>query len=267
MIVSASVFPHSPHLVPGLEPVEKLVQSKETIMAIEKRCQEIEEQEVETMIVISPHVSDHHPYHFYVNTANRLRGSFERFGLEKIFQFSNDLSVADRIEHGCDANEIPVRFFEGELDYGALVPLAFLSPHFQGKVAHIASSGLSLDYHYRFGELLGTACVQGVMGSQLERKRVGVIASGDLSHRVGMEASNELTNTGKNFDERVLWALQQQDVNMLLSLHKDFIREADECALRPILIMMGMIHAVPHHFEIENYSTTGGRGYLVAKLV
>lgn len=267
MIVSASIFPHSPHLVPGLESERGLAKVKETVMAIEKRCQEIEASNLDTLIVISPHVSVEHPYQFLVNTGKYLQGNFERFGSFRMFKFQNDLAFIDHIETGCASNELPVLYEELPLDYGALVPLAFMAHHYHNSVVHVASSSLSLEYHYRFGETLGSACALNFRGNSMEKKRIGIIASGDLSHRIGEVSANELSNPGKEFDQRVLWALSQKDINLLTSMRKEFMLEADECGLRPILVMLGMLHATEYSFETVSYEAPRGVGYLVGRLV
>ena len=145
-----------------------------------------------------------------------------------------------------------------ELDHGALVPLYYLNKAgFKGQLIHISVGMLSYEEMYTFGK-----AVQMAIGDS--GKRVAVIASGDLSHRLSPDAPAGYSPLAAEFDKQVLQAVQNLDVKALLAIDRQLVEAAGECGLRSIFFLMGIIGGIDATAELLSYEAPFGVGYAVA---
>ena len=124
---------------------------------------------------------------------DKLTGDFRRFGASMLrYEFENDTELAEKIIDEADkegvycipfTKDMAKTYGTGyELDHGALVPLHFIQEDNKDvKLVHITYSGLSDEDHYKLGMGIKKAV------EALDRDAV-VIASGDLSHRLTIDA-------------------------------------------------------------------------------
>jgi AmmeMemoRadiSam system protein B len=110
---------------------------------------------------------------------------------------------------------------------------------------------------YNFGETIRTA-------SDNLGKKVAVIASGDLSHRLTMDAPAGYNPEGKKFDENIVRLAGTNDAEGILNLDPDMIEAAGECGLRSIIILMGALKGLNVIPEVLSYEGPFGVGYMVA---
>lgn len=256
-IIFASVCPHPPIIVPevGGEEVKKV---KKTIQAMEKLSEIFNQSKPNTVIIISPHgLID--PDRFNLSGQLNLYGDFLAFGTEKVsFNFKNNLEIAEKIEKEAKKQETPVFLYKEEyqLDHGTMVPLYYLTKDLKEiKVLPIAYSYLSREIHYQFGRIIGE-----IVGK--EKERIALIASGDLSHRLTLQAPAGYTPLGKEFDQKLIDLIQKKDIQGILSLEENFIEEAGECGYRSILILLGALDKAWQP-EVLSYEGPFGVGYLV----
>ena len=118
-------------------------------------------------------------------------------------------------------------------------------------------SWLPLKSHFEFGRAIRRA-------SERLDKRVLVVASGDLSHRLTPGAPAGFDPLGKVFDKKLVDALKELDIKEILDMDPDLIERAGECGLRSIVILLGAIEGLPLKHEILSYEGPFGVGYLVA---
>ena len=118
-------------------------------------------------------------------------------------------------------------------------------------------SFLPLETHFVFGKAIHRA-------AEKSNKRVLLIASGDLSHRLIPEAPAGYDPMGKVFDERLADALSRVDVQDILKMDRDLISRAGECGLRSSVILLGALDGLEIKPEIHSYEGPFGVGYLVA---
>jgi AmmeMemoRadiSam system protein A len=95
-------------------------------------------------------------------------------------------------------------------------------------------------------------------------KRVALIASGDLSHRLLPSAPAGYDPMGKVFDEKLVAALARLDAEEILKLDQELIERAGECGLRSIVILLGALDGLLVEAEVLSYEGPFGVGYLVA---
>jgi len=256
MIVFSAITPHPPLIIPEIGSEEDRKKVQKTISAMEKLREDLEKSNPETLIIISPH-AEMEMQRFVINSADPLRGSFIDFGYDKIYDFKNDFEAIDRITYFGNLSGMPTHLHESFLDHGALVPLHYLTKNIRPKIIHLAFSMLDLKTHREYGKILARMCC--------DDKRIAIVASGDLSHRLTPDAPAGYSKRGKEFDETLINLLKKADIKGILNLDENFIEEAGQCGLRSIIILLGALEG-KYSFNLLNYEGPFGVGYLAAKL-
>ena len=259
MLKFASICPHPPIIVPTIGSLPDLKKVSKTVEAMEKLAEIFVKSTPDTVIVISPHGPVDFNQ-FTINDSPTLAGHFYNFGdFQTELIFKNNLELVEQIEKESKNAKIPLRKVNlGELDHGALVPLYYLAKeHPNFKVVPIAFSYLDIETHFKFGKAL-----RKVIDSQ--DKKVAIVASGDLSHRLTPEAPAGYNPRGKEFDEKLVELLKKKDDKGILNMESDLIEEAGECGYRSIVILLGALNGLKYHSETLSYQGPFGVGYLVA---
>lgn len=261
MIVFSAITPHPPILIPDIGK-DNLRFVEKTRAAMEKLSQELYAAKPDTIIIISPHgtvLADA----FALNMSPEFEIQFKEFGdLATKINLKGDIGAIHHYKEILEDKMPVVLVNEAELDHGAGVPLYFLTKALDKKKIKIVPVSYSLlDYekHYQFGMKLQTDIIN-------DTRRVAIIASGDLSHRLTADAPAGYSHWAKKFDETIVKKVKAKDGQGLLKLDADFIEEAGECGLRSIIILMGILNSINYKPEIYSYEGPFGVGYLVAHL-
>lgn len=266
MLVCAGLSPHPPIIIPkiGRDELQKV---KSTVVAMRKWASFITDQGPQVLVFISPHGVYRRGQMGYLQTPDPY-GGFAAFGVPEIsFQVKNDLDIARKIAAEAGREEVDVigvdlgNWYANDpdsLDHGITVPLYYLEE--AGADAALVAFGISMlppQKLFKFGQALGRV-------AEMSSQRIGIIASGDLSHRLIPGAPAGYNPRGKEFDRIIKESLEKMDVNRLLNISDDLVEDAGECGLRPIIMLMGALES--HQVEPEIYSYEGpfGVGYLVA---
>ena len=147
-----------------------------------------------------------------------------------------------------------------KLDHGTAVPLYFLQRNgWTGRVVALGYSFLSNEDHLRFGSCIGKAINE-------TGRSAGLIASGDLSHRLKPDAPAGYNPTAYIFDNEVVDALRTNSPERIINIDQDLRRSAGECGYRSMLIALGATREQPWACEVIHYEAPFGVGYLVAQL-
>jgi len=259
MIVFAAAVPHPPLSISGIGMGKDKFKLKKTISAFEELRLGLEKLNPDTVIIISPH-GEMDEYHFVINSNPTLKGNYADFNLEKVLEFKNDNEIYSKINYSCELIDHFVHLRGSLLDYGALVPLDHLLKNIKPKVVHLSVSLFSYEKHYEYGAIISNVLKN-------SEKRIAIIASGELSHRLTVDSPAGYYPDAKAFDYWILDHLANDNVKALTGLEKKSVNEAAECGLRSFLIMLGAIHQEKYKFNLLSYETPLGAGYLVARFI
>ena len=118
----------------------------------------------------------------------------------------------------------------------------------------IGLSGFSLIEHYRFGEAIAQAAAA-------LKRRVVIIASGDLSHKLKEEGPYGFVPEGPQFDQKIMEVLSRADFTSLLEFDPVFCEKAAECGLRSFVVMSGAFDGLEVKAAKLSYEGPFGVGY------
>jgi MEMO1 family protein len=254
-LVFAAITPHPPIIIPTIGQ-ENLPKVKNTIEAMTNLEKDLKAAEPDIIIIISPHGQLFEDA-FSINYADSYTGDFEHLGdLSVSLKFSPDLAFLHRLKERLEHKLPTVIVQEERVDHGSLVPLYFLTKNIKPTIIPIGYSLLSYEKHLEFGRIIK----EEIFNSQ---KRIAVIASGDLSHRLTKDAPAGYSLKGEEFDKKLIELLKAKDTKGILELDKNFIEEAGECGLRSFLILLGILEDINYQPELYSYEGPFGVGYMV----
>lgn len=262
-IITSAILPHSPLLIPEIGRSNTAFLAK-TQEAFDDLSRKLKDGEVESVIIISQH-GEAQADSFIINVSPEMIIDFKDFGFipPKTFLLGDAL-LADSIKERCRP-DFPVQLIsEDWLDSGSSVPLYLLKkscPEIKTLVIHPAQ-GLSAAEQFNFGKKLGELLKQ-------TEKRLAVIASGDLSHRLKKKSPGGYSPKGSRFDNKVIEFLSEGEkkTNEFLKIEERLAQEASECAFKPISLLLGIMDGQNWQTEILAYQTDFGVGYLSAELI
>lgn len=260
-ILITAIYPHPPIIIPevGRTETEKV---QATILAVQNLSDKITKAKPDTVIIITPH-SNFNPHFFNAYSDDMIEGGFANFGApEAKLSFQNDTGFVENLDHQSK------NFFNGlnkipsgtSLDHGSLVPLYYLDKAgYKGKIVVINYSGFGPAEHAYFGELIAK------VASMLGRK-VALIVSGDLSHKLSQTAPGGYHPDAHFFDEDVVNSIKKGDYTYLMNISPILRKKAGECGFNSIMVGVGAVGKKPDRNEVLSYEAPFGVGYIVATL-
>jgi aromatic ring-opening dioxygenase LigB subunit len=257
-LVLGAITPHPPLAIPAIGR-ENLKQIKKTKDAFRQLEGDLYAAKPDSILVISPHgpiAADS----FLINVATDFQSNLEEFGDHGTkLQFKGDLELASKIQEAVEDDNIPISMVnQPSLDHGVTVPLFYLTAHLpEFKVVPLSFSLLDIQSHFRFGQIIGHEIIK-------SNKRIAVVASGDLSHRLNEGAPAGYSPAGKKFDQMLAKLLEKHDVKGILNIDPALAEEAGECGLRSIIVLLGVFSQTDYVSRVLSYEGPFGVGYLVA---
>lgn len=260
----ACITPHPPLLIPEIGK-EDTIKVSQTIAAMNKLANLLNQAELDTLIFISPHGLVY-PDRFNISVMKKSFGTFAQFDAPEItFEYSNDMDLVEEIVRQAKIDSIPLAPYDNngefyELDHGIMMPLYYLRQEQETslKIVPVSYSWLDRASHFSFGQMLGT----------LARKspdRIGIVASGDLSHRLLYGTPSDNPEAGKKFDQKIIEDLTENKLKDIVLYEEDFVENAGECAYRSILILLGaldsMNEVLSYEPQVLSYEGPFGVGY------
>jgi aromatic ring-opening dioxygenase LigB subunit len=255
-IVYGAIMPHPPILVPSIGG-KRLKEAEKSKKALEELSQRMKEKKFDTVVVITPH-GEVGQASVPVYTGHIFEGNFASFGQPKpSFAFKGDPELGLAVVRDTHlANACP----ESLLDHGVLVPLYYPSAAgIKKPVLPIAIGFLPLSKLYEFGRSLAKTA------DRLGRK-ILVIASADMSHRLTQDAPSGYSPQGKVFDAKLVEMVKNYDVKGILNFDADLAEEAGQDALWSIAILLGALDGKKVKTDVLSYEGPFGVGYMVAAL-
>ena len=265
--VWAALMPHPPILVPEVGRGREN-EARETLKGLELLVESLRDQRPDVLLVLSPH-QPYAPGALFLNSAGRAAGTLAPFGAPSVtigIACPGELrrAAADRL------SALGARIREGSRpdltsDQGTLVPLYFLRQAWgrdgENPSESLPPTLLASPIGLTPGEALSLGERLALLDDGL---RWGLVASGDLSHRLTPDAPAGYSPEGRVFDAAVLEALRSADAGPLLSLSPETLEAAGECGLRSIMTMLGLAGAVRGAIQVFSYEGPFGVGYCSA---
>lgn len=262
-LLAAFIVPHPPLIVPQVGKGREREISA-TIAAYSQVSRRIAELKPETIVVTTPHSILYADY-LHISPGRSAIGSLRDFGAAEVsYCVDYDEELAQKLTDLAESQGIPAGPLgerQPELDHGVMVPLYFIDQQYRDyRLLRVGLSGLSPLSHYRFGKCLAAAAEQ--LG-----RRVVLVASGDLSHKLSEGGPYGFAAQGPQFDQQVTEAMATGDFLRFLTFREDFCEAAAECGLRSFIILAGALDGRPVQSELLSYEGPFGVGYAAASFI
>jgi len=255
-LVFAAVVPHSPVLVPsvGKEHLKKL---KKTVAAMKRLEQDLYASHPDTILIVSPH-GPVEADHFTLDLNETYACDLKDFGVFDVdVACRADMKLVSALKEHLEDKNVPFMLrSEAALDYGIVVPLTYLTGHLQKfSVLPVYPALLSAKSHFEFGQAIQEVLMH-------TDRRVAVLASADLSHRLTRGAPAGYSPHGRKFDEKIITLIKEKKHAALITFEPELAAKAAQCGLPPLTILSGIIDGVDVTPEVLSYESPFGIGLL-----
>jgi MEMO1 family protein len=260
LLVCAVLMPHAPVLVPAIGGSRGNAAAAST-QAMREAAARVMAHQPETVLVISPH-SPRQRRAFGLWADEQLEGSFAQFGSPEVsVRLPNDLPLAKAV--AAEAQKLGVETWwirDHELDHGALVPLWFLVDAGWLGATVVVSLNDPAD-----GGLTELGVAIAAAATTIQR-RVAIVASGDMSHRLTKDAPCGFHPLAHRFDESFIGLVRSGDYRSLQNMDPDLRELAAEDAVDSTLIAAAAANWDATGHKVLGYQGPFGVGYGVAIL-
>ncbi len=256
-IKAAFIVPHPPIAVPEIGHGEEKKISA-TLSSFDRIGKEIAKLRPETIVLTSPHSVLYSDY-FHVSPRLEAYGDFSQFRTPEVsMTVEYDTQFAKMLDSKCSRINFPAGLMgerDPQLDHGTMVPLYFISKYYTDfKLIRIGLSGLPLETHYRFGQIIAETA------SKLNRNTV-FVASGDLAHCQKEDGPYGYRPEGSLYDQKLMDTLKSGDLKALLQFDSTLLNRSMECGHRSFCIMAGALSNTSYSIEVLSHEATFGVGY------
>jgi AmmeMemoRadiSam system protein A len=259
-IAIAALMPHAPVLVPAVGG-RRGNRANTSVEAMATVAQRVVAARPDALVLVSPHTPRRRGA-FAIWAGARISGSLGRFGApEAAVELPADEALAVAIAEEAGLRSVETWWLrEGELDHGATVPLWHL--------AHAGWRGptvlIGLNYPGEPGLVeLGQAIAA---AAQRTGRRLAVVASGDMSHRLQPGAPAGFHPRAQEFDHAFIACLRAGQYRRLQDLDADLQELAAEDAVDSTLVAAAAVNWNATGHEVLSYEGPFGVGYGVAIL-
>ncbi|MDR2600329.1 MAG: AmmeMemoRadiSam system protein A [Oscillospiraceae bacterium] len=260
MIIKSYTLPHPPLAIPEIGK-GKEKQIIKTLNALDEVAKEIASIAPETIIFITPHGTVYSDY-FHISPGGKATGDFSRFGAPNVrIETTYDEELAEEISKIGESIGIPTGI-QGEqdkaLDHAVMVPMWYINKYYKTyNSLRISQSGLSSIDHFKLGEVIYDASI-------VRNRKVVLIASSDLSHRLSKDGPYGYSKEGPEFDGLVVEYLKDGDFLSLMNIPRSIIKGAGECGYNSLMVLAGCYNKQKVKSELLSYEGPFGVGYVVA---
>ena len=260
-------MPHPPVVIPAVGKGRE-TDAMPTVKACRLVASRIAALKPETIVFISPHAPLFGDYLFMYDEPV-LTGTFARFGAHSVslscqqdsaFVHMLKALLSDaKIPAGTPEKNVLSRLdIDGSLDHGVLVPLHFIREAYENfRVVCLSSSAFESGRVLEIGRLIRDAALK-------VKRRVCIVASGDLSHRVTAESPYGMVKEGAVFDKAIADAVSGGRLADILSIDPDLREQAAECGYNSMVMLAGALGDSPCESRLYSEEAPFGIGYCVA---
>ena len=255
----AILLPHAPILVPEVAG-ERLADCRASVDAMRAASRRLVAARPDAVMLVSPHAA--REMRAYAMTSGGVSGSLARFGASHAsVRLPGDAALTATLRETAAARGIETANLPAsQLDHGSVVPLWHLAQAgWDGPTVVIA---LAMEDNSRVAEL--GECVAAV-ATQLGR-RVAVVASGDMSHRLKPGAPCGYDPEAAKFDREFIAQLRRGATRGLAAAVGPLQENAAEDAVESALFALGAAGWRADGREVLGYEGPFGVGYGVAVL-
>ncbi len=268
MLCFAAIVPHPPIIIPEIGQND-LCGAEKTINALLRLSLLFSAARIDTVILLSPHAVILHD-RIALGHASRGEGSFDFLGFPGVAQqYSNDTSLILDIRSYAAASKVATELYRSpeledavKLDHGILVPLYYFQKAVQRsfQIAVCSISDFTVNKHFSFGKALRSAI------DAYPDKRIAVVASADLSHRLNDQTPYGFHADGKVFDEMLRHLLLEKNLEKIVQIDRDLVENAAACGYLPIVTLLGCLSFSDFSPELLSYEAPWGIGYAVMNM-
>lgn len=257
-LIKTVILPHSPLLIPEIGRANYSFLDK-TSAAYKQIGNDLKNLGLETLVILSPHCQTQDNA-FTLNVAPEMEINLKEFGfIPPKTILTGDSLLADKIKNTLP-EELPIQLIsENIMDYGSAIPAYLFRESISNfKIIIISpADNLSLEHHYELGKNLKKII-------EASDKKIAVMASSDLSHRLKRKSPGGYSPKGAKFDNKLIEYLSDKGTaaENILKMDAKLIKDAGECGLKPIVTLLGVLDETPAKSRIISYQTDFGVGYL-----
>jgi len=261
MKLKSALMCHAPIVIPQIAE-ERRSECEKSTRAMERAADFLNDSSLDLMIVISPHTPRFN--HSYGITAGEsIHGDFSAFGYPGIrMTLPGDPNAVNALtevgaQHGIAISALK----DFSLDHGATVPLYFLAQAgWNGKT-------LVMSFPIR-GSGEGARCLGEAIRNYAKSSNgnIGILASGDMSHRILPDAPAGYHPRAKDFDSFVSKAIQSKDYKNSIQPDRSLRELAAEDVIDSLAVALNAGNFQSSGSEFYSYEAPFGVGYLVAAL-
>jgi AmmeMemoRadiSam system protein A len=270
MITYVALSPHPPIIIPEVGR-ERIHAAEATVRGMQAMAQAVVGSAPDTVVFLTPHGNVFSDC-ISCLLEPQLSGDLGDFGCPEVHSsHPNDLAIVRELGNRAEAGGISFvainqalaqrHQLNARLDHGIVVPLYYLEKAGLGvkPIVAISVGYLEKAELYALGKLIQeTAAALG--------KKVAVVASGDMSHRLKDEGPYDYHPDGPRFDQMIQDLLARADVPGILDISDQLRENAGECGYMSIVIMLGSLDGYEIKSQIFSYEGPFGVGYLTAGL-
>lgn len=261
-ILASFLLPHPNSLLDRklmIEEDNKLVNTTRVYRDIAKRIAILEP---DTIVFLTPHGQSYLDY-FQIAGGTSAKCSYGKSrGYKGTFDLVYDVEMIKKISEIAKREKIPTGTSgskEEEIDHGTLIPLYFIRQYYKDFSAiRVSFSGLPYPVHYLMGKAIQEA-------SEVLKRNVVVIASGDMSHVLTKNGYYGYHEDGAKYDKQVMKLLQDADFGALFNISPEVVKNAEQCSYRVLLMMAGTLDKQDVTSMVLSYEKSRGVGYMCAK--
>ena len=258
MKISAAIVPHPPTLIRDIAKKEEK-KLPITHYAFDEATKFILEKKPEVIILISAHAPLGKNV-FNISSAKNAHGNMKHLDVPaEDVTVEYDEILTESIVRNSNWNKIDICVEDDEtLDHGSIIAISYLKKYDDSiKIIRIGPSTLSWEKHFEFGRTIAKAINE-------RNRKVALIVSGDLSHKLLEEGPYGYDAAGPWYDKEICKIIQSAKLEDLLKLDKKKVQLASQCGLSSFIIMAGILYQLPLKSKLLSYEGPFGVGYAVA---